>query len=391
MNINYLMHTSDNQYMTDVGISSEQLIPILSRMDSDLSDFFAEYLDADDYNTIDIMFKSALDSYDFKHFEIYYTIDQLDDEYIYSANSVVEFKFNEDIIFDDDFYNIDNDEDSIASIDEKNVYIKLHKLFKTINYYGTKEKCEFTGHIKVKDDGTIIITTVMESNKYSGNIFSQEFDDFENFLSDSFKFDSKYATIKKILYNSFKSAGFIENKTETKYVELLTNELKSFEPIKDTDNTEYVLLSDLNIITKQSDDNTIIKTSKFKQKYIKFLDNYITTYFKLPTNISKQLEFDNLTESKTYVSTDILKKYDISVDVELNISPERYGYNNLLTSYLNLYINVTFINNSTYQLLKFLDNNSEDLINYAKLLTYDILKIENEHSIKLKQLYKNLI
>jgi len=230
------------------------------------------------------------------------------------------------------------------------------------------------------------------------NSISNDTGDYEIFLRKIADYDDEYEVIKKAFIKALYSAGFVEMKESDK--NLIDKVFESDEDLGESlKNLTYYDSSDsYDIIGKPLiilDDNVIEtfdtnKKNDLEKDFSKFLEKFIQNYFKPEQKENKdQMTFKGFLES---YETPILKKYGISF--ELSMGREGAYYQNDKTKALltgNLAFKISYLNNLTAQLIQFLDNNMEDLVNVMKLLGLRMYGLENDYSKNLERVYGKFI
>jgi hypothetical protein len=348
----------------------------------------------------------------FKHFSASFDV-QMGDEagYVYyNAWGSVKFEMDENIEFTDDFYGIELDDDySIRSLKRYNpksenqwekslpygvrgqeeLALKLQKFLKNFEAYDSTRLAESISRFQVDKSGDIVIEVGFGDDN-TGSSFDT--DDYRYYLQEIEKFDDNYEEIKKAIIKSLYSAGFInmseedkniiDSKFETEYD--LAEVLKNFEYDNTTDTFDLhhkpliVLLDD---IFETFDRN---KNIDLEKDFSKFLEKFIQNYFKPEQKENKdQMTFKGFLES---YSTPILTKYGISLGLTMGRDAGTYQKDRGILSG-NLSFKLSYLNNLTAQLIQFLDNNAEDLVNVMKLLGLRMYGLENKYRQNLERVY----
>jgi hypothetical protein len=119
-----------------------------------------------------------------------------------------------------------------------------------------------------------------------------------------------------------------------------------------------------------------------------FLEKFLQNYFKPEQKENKdQMTFKGFLES---YQTPILKKYGISFTLttgrRAGFSPK---YKDKETGVLtgNLSFKISYLNDTTAQLIQFLDNNYEDLVNVMKLLAFRLFDLSSDYRENLERVY----
>lgn len=348
----------------------------------------------------------------FKHFSVSFDV-QMGDEagYVYyNAWGGVKFEMDVNIEFTDDFYDIELDDDySIRSLKRYNpksenqwekslpygirgqeeLALKLQKFLKNFETYDSTRLGESISRFQVDKSGDILIEVGFGDDN-TGSSFDT--DDYRYYLQEIEKFDDNYEEIEKAIIKSLYSAGFIkvseedeniiDNKFETEYE--LAEVLKNLEYDNSTDTFDLhhkpliILLDD----TFETFDRN--KNIDLEKDFSKFLEKFIQNYFKPEQKENKdQMTFKGFLES---YSTPILKKYGISLTLTMGRDAGTYQKDRGILSG-NLSFKISYLNNLTAQLIQFLDNNAEDLVNVMKLLGLRMYGLENEYRQNLERVY----
>jgi hypothetical protein len=352
----------------------------------------------------------------FKHFSTGFDV-QMGDEagYVYyNAWGSVTFEMDENIEFTDDFYDIElDDEYSIRSLKRYNpksenqwekslpygvkgqeeLALKLQKFLKNFEAYDSTRLAESISRFQVDRDGDILMEVGFGDDN---NGSSLDTDDYRYYLQEIEKFDDNYDEIQKALIKALYSAGFIktsegnenvvENNFETE--EELGQALKKFEYDNSTDtfdlhDVQLLILDDTAFGTFDREKNI-----NLEKDFSGFLEKFLQNYFKPEQKENKdQMTFKGFLES---YQTPILKKYGISFTLttgrRAGFSPK---YKDKETGVLsgNLSFKISYLNNTTAQLIQFLDNNYEDLVNVMKLLAFGLFDLSSDYSENLERVY----
>jgi hypothetical protein len=352
----------------------------------------------------------------FTHFSTGYSVEIGDEAgYVYyNAWGGVKFDMDENIEFTDDFYDIDLDDhysiNSIQRYDPNGQYewqkrlpyglkndesfaLKLQKFFKNFYAYDSTRLSENLSRFQVDRDGDIFIEVGFGDDN-TGSSFNT--DDYRYYLQDIEKFDDNYDEIQKALIKALYSAGFIkasegnenvvENIFETE--EELGQALKKFEYDNSTDtfdlhDVQLLILDDTAFGTFDREKNI-----NLEKDFSGFLEKFLQNYFKPEQKENKdQMTFKGFLES---YQTPILKKYGISFTLttgrRAGFSPK---YKDKETGVLtgNLSFKISYLNDTTAQLIQFLDNNYEDLVNVMKLLAFRLFNLSSDYSENLQRVY----
>jgi hypothetical protein len=352
----------------------------------------------------------------FEHFGVGYQV-EIGDEvgYVYyNAWSDVRFEIDENIEFTDDFYNIDLDDDySVKSIerydpngqyeyqrrlpyglkDDESFALKIQKFFKSFKAYDSTKFYESFSTFKVDRDGDILMSIGFGDDN-TGSSFDT--DDYRYYLQEIEKFDENYDEIQKALVKALYSAGFIKVSEEDENIvkntfeteEELGQALKKFEYDNSTDtfdlhDVQLLILDDTAFGTFDRDKNI-----NLEKDFSGFLEKFLQNYFKPEQKENKdQMTFKGFLES---YQTPILKKYGISFTLttgrRAGFSPK---YKDKETGVLsgNLSFKISYLNDTTAQLIQFLDNNYEDLVNVMKLLAFRLFDLSSDYSENLERVY----
>jgi len=353
---------------------------------------------------------------DFKHFSTGYSVELGDDAgYVYyNAWGGATFEMDENIEFTDDFYNIELDDDySIRSLKRYNpksenqwdkslpygikgqeeLALKLQKFLKNFEAYDSTRLAESISRFQVDKSGDIVIELGFGDDN-TGSSFDT--DDYRYYLQEIEKFDENYDEIQKALIKSLYSAGFIKvsegdenvvkNTFETE--EELGQALKKFEYDNSTDtfdlhDAQLLILDDTVFGTFDREKNI-----NMEKDFSGFLEKFLQNYFKPEQKENKdQMTFKGFLES---YQTPILKKYGISFTLttgrRAGFSPK---YKDKETGVLtgNLSFKISYLNDTTAQLIQFLDNNYEDLVNVMKLLAFRLFDLSSDYSENLQRVY----
>jgi hypothetical protein len=353
---------------------------------------------------------------DFKHFSTGYSVEIGDEAgYVYyNAWGGATFEMDENIEFTDDYYDIKLDDYySINSIRRYNpngeqewekripyglngdasFALKLQKFFKSLKDYDSTGFYESCGAFKVDGSGDIGIEVGFGDDNTG---YSFDTDDYRYYLQEIEKFDENYDEIQKALIKSLYSAGFIKvsegdenvvkNTFETE--EELGQALKKFEYDNSTDtfdlhDAQLLILDDTAFGTFDRDKNI-----NLEKDFSGFLEKFLQNYFKPEQKENKdQMTFKGFLES---YQTPILKKYGISFTLttgrRAGFSPK---YKDKETGVLtgNLSFKISYLNDTTAQLIQFLDNNYEDLVNVMKLLAFRLFDLSSDYRENLERVY----
>jgi len=352
----------------------------------------------------------------FTYFSTGYSVEVGDEAgYVYyNAWCGVKFNMDENIEFTDDFYNIELDDhysiNSIQRYDPNSQYEyqrrlpygvdgdesfarKLQKFFKNFYAYDSTRLSENLSRFKVDGDGDIFIEVVFGDDN-NGSSFDT--DDYRYYLQQIEKFDDNYDEIQKALIKALYSAGFIKvsegdenivkNTFETE--EELGQALKKFEYDNSTDtfdlhDVQLLILDDTAFGTFDRDKNI-----NLEKDFSGFLEKFLQNYFKPEQKENKdQMTFKGFLES---YQTPILKKYGISFTLttgrRAGFTPK---YKDKETGVLsgNLSFKISYLNDTTAQLIQFLDNNYEDLVNVMKLLAFRLFDLSSDYRENLERVY----
>ena len=353
---------------------------------------------------------------DFKHFSTGHSVEMGDEpgNVYYNAWCLVTFEMDENLEFTDDYYDIKLDDYySINTIKrynpngeqewEKRVpyglngdasfALKIQKFFKSLKGYDSTSFHESCGTFKVDGSGDIEIEVGFGDDN-TGSSFDT--DDYRYYLEEIKKFDDNYEEIKKAIVKSLYAAGFIQNSDEHKNIkdnkfeteDDLGEVLKNFKYETSTDTFDLKGKSLMLLPDEELDKNKHIDNN-LEKDFSRFLEKFLEKYFKPEQAENKdQMTFKSFFES---YQTPILKKYGLSF--EFSMTQQQDGYSEKGKGMLNgnLYIKISYLNNLTSQLIQFLDNNVEDLINVMRLLALRKFALDNEYKQNLEKVYGNLL
>lgn len=345
------------------------------------------------------------------HFNAGYDVQQYDDgdDVYYNAWGGTKFEFDENIEFTDDFYDIEiNDYYDLNSIkrynpngeyqwhktlpygfkDKEELAFKIQKLFKNFdNYITTRNFVDNISRITVDNAGDIAIEIGFGDDN---NGSSNDTDDYRYFLQNLGDYDDDYEEIQKGILKSLYASGFIKISNEDENIKKIEAEndeefaqtLKKFEYDNSTDTYDMYGVELLSLSDDSFGNYDLDKKKSLEKDFSAFLEKFIQNYFKPEQKENKnQLSFKEFFES---YETPILKQYGISFSLNMGTEPD-YNTNNILTA--NLSIKINFLDNKTAHLLKFLDDNAEDLINALKLLGLRLFNISNDYQKNLERVY----
>lgn len=352
---------------------------------------------------------------DFEHFQASFDVQQYDDgdDVYYNVWGGASFDLPENLEPTDDFYDIDLsdpwDIKTIKNYNPKGEYewhkrlphgtdevfvLKLQKFFKLFKQYEpTRDLVESISRLTVSDSGEVSLD-IGFGDDYGGSSWNT--DDYRYYLQDIAQYDKEYENIEKALLKSLFSAGFIKGSEEDKNIvdnkfeteEELAESLKKFEYDSSTDTFDlwHNLLMVLPDEMFSQFDNE--KNSNIEKDFSKFLEKFIQQYFKPETKENKnQLTFKGFLEE---YQTPILQKYGLSFSLSIG-KQANYStkHNNKESGILNsnLSIKLSYLNNVTAQLIKFLDDNAEDLINVMKLIGYRLFDIDDDNTKNFERVY----
>lgn len=350
----------------------------------------------------------------FKHFSTGYSV-EIGDEvgYVYyDAWGGATFEMDENIEFTDDYYDIELDDYYSLSMikrynpnsekqwekslpygirDQEELGLKLQKFLKLFDSYDSTEFSGLISKFKIDSSGDIIIELAFGDDN-TGSSFDT--DDYRRYLEDMEEYDDKYEEIKKAIIKSLYSAGFIKKSEDQNIIDTkfeteddLGEVLKNFEYDNSTDTFDLKGKPLLILPDEELDKNKHIDNN-LESEFSKFLENFIQKYFSPEQKENKnQMTFKSFFES---YQTPILKKYGISFEL---IMTKDEGYYQKGKGMLNgtLFIKISYLNNLTAQLVQFLDNNVEDLINVMKLLALRRFELDNEYRQNLEKVYGKLL
>ena len=351
----------------------------------------------------------------FKHFSTGRSVEWGDEpgNVYYNAWCLVAFEMDENIEFTDDYYDIEiDDNDSVRSIKRYNpkghyqwerslpysvkgkedLAFKLQKFFKSFDSYDSSSFSDAFNRFKIDSSGDILMEVGFGDDNCG---YSYDTDDYRRYLEDIEEYDDKYEEIKKAIVKSLYAAGFIQNSDEHKNIkdnkfeteEDLGEVLKNFKYETSTDTFDLRSKSLMLLPDEELDKNKHIDNN-LEKEFSRFLEKFLEKYFKPEQAENKdQMTFKSFFES---YQTPILKKYGVSFEFSMT-QQQDYSKNKKSMLNGNLYIKISYLNNLTSQLIQFLDNNVEDLINVMRLLALKRFGLDNEYKQNLEKVYGNLL
>lgn len=223
---------------------------------------------------------------------------------------------------------------------------------------------------------------------------SYDTDDYRSFLNDLHYYDGRYDEIAAAFVKALRKNGFASNKDFDEADVLddttLEEELKKFE--LDISDSNMYGGKTLGIVPSENKTNydNVKANEYFNRKYPIFLQNYINTVYRpQPKESPSQLKFKGFLES--FQNPKTLNEYGIRTSSSFDLQESGYGLKKEGDSYVNYMLNIYYddvLTKELYDLLIFLDNSFDDLMNGAKYLIFsDIFKIKSQYVENLKRVY----
>jgi len=218
-------------------------------------------------------------------------------------------------------------------------------------------------------------------------------DDYRYFLRELEGYDSEYDGIVKAFVKALKKNGFVENvkQEDIRDEDTLEDDIKNFNVDIGDSNLYTSKRIGLVPIADESKYNEKQANDYIKGKYPIFLQNYINTVYRpQPKESPSQMKFKGFVESVQNRKT--LDDWGIRVDASFSTDSSRSYNLKEGQKYVDVTLNLYYedvMTNELYDLLIFLDNSVEDLMNGARYIIFqDVFGVKSQYVDNLKKVFQ---
>ena len=252
-------------------------------------------------------------------------------------------------------------------------------------------KWEMVGFYAHTNNNKIILSTRV------GEDYQEDTDEFRSFCENMHDFDDKYEDIRHAFISALRKAGLITNghddgfnDSDSDSLDRFYNSLKNFEPISE-DNDENVLEFSSKVFAQvcNFDEKRLSQISLLIKEFYKIANLFISMelYKNHNQHIQNSKKVNQLSFSKFFESFTFQQH---SFDLQF-ISKANHGFGTSKTCDVAMTLKVDQETKTGVDVISFIDDNYENIINLLRLKIARALKISGDYEKRLEKVYGKLL